>query len=523
VPETVSATLPRAAREDLVDPATGTWEVDARPLGDVLADPWAGHSPRGLVLALPVRTGGFEPSGTGSSVADALAVVGLEADFVAAAWEPSTEPGAVSVIPLRPRERAARTVLLVGVGGQTAADLRAAGAAVGRACRDRELLVTCCAVGRSTAQQTAFVEGCILGGYTPPQWTKAGPVRAAQPVRRAVLAGPHDASQVAAAVVRARATLVARNLAATPPNIKNPAWMVAQGRRVARRSGLDVRVWSDRDLRREGFGGLVAVGGGSTTPPRLVRLDYLPDGTAPPRRRVVLVGKGITFDTGGLDIKPPDAMLGMKTDVSGAAIVLAVLAACRALSVRVPVTGLLALAENAVGEASFRPGDVITQYGGRTVEVGNTDAEGRIVVADALAYANRELDPDVLVDIATLTGAARIALGRSLAPVYSTDERLRSELVTAGETSGELLWPYPLVEDYRAALHSDVADLNQVAPAVGGGSIVAALFLREFAGERAWAHLDIAGTARSDTDSGILSRGATGFGVRLLLTWLEGQ
>jgi leucyl aminopeptidase len=298
--------------------------------------------------------------------------------------------------------------------------------------------------------------------------------------------------------------------------------MAEQASALGRTAGLRVRVWTDAELRTEGFGGLLAVGGGSATPPRLVQVDYEPRKATRKTPRVVLVGKGITFDTGGLDIKPAEGMLAMKTDMSGSAIVLAVLAACRDLEVPVRVTGLLALAENAVGAASYRPGDVITQYGGRTVEIGNTDAEGRLVLADALAYADRHLDPDILLDIATLTGAARVAFGRSLAPVYATDDALREALVAAGERTGERLWPLPLVADYRALLDSEVADINHIAgPRGGAGSITAALFLREFAGDRRWAHLDIAGTGRSDVDRGLLSKGATGFGARLLLTWLE--
>jgi leucyl aminopeptidase len=220
-------------------------------------------------------------------------------------------------------------------------------------------------------------------------------------------------------------------------------------------------------------------------------------------------------------VKGVDGMVGMKTDMSGAAIVLAVLSACRELDVPVRVTGLLAIAENDVGGGSYRPGDVITHFGGRTVEIGNTDAEGRIVMADALAYADAHLDPAWLVDVATLTGAARIALGRALAPVFSTDAGLTDALVAAGATTGETLWPMPLPDTYRRALDSDVADLNHIAPGVGGGAVTAALFLREFVGERRWAHLDIAGTGRSDVDAGSSTKGATGFGTRLLLRWLE--
>jgi len=364
------------------------------------------------------------------------------------------------------------------------------------------------------------VEGLVLGGYSAPRW---GAAEATAPVRWLTFAGRYDERVLTQSALRCRATMLARNLAVTPSNIKDPAWMAAQARTLGRRHGLEVSVRNDADLRREGFGGLLAVGGGSDSPPRLVELAWTPEGAGDDTPHVVLVGKGITFDTGGLDIKPAEAMLAMKTDMSGSAIVLAVLAACRDLEVPVRVTGLLALAENAVSGSSYRPGDVITQYGGRRVEIGNTDAEGRLVMADALAYADAELDPDVLIDIATLTGAATLALGRGIAPLYATDERLERALQAAATATGEALWPFPLVEDYRAAIDSELADVNHIASGkVGGGSITAALFLREFVGGRRWAHLDIAGAGRSDKDSGHLTRGATGFGARLLLTYLEG-
>jgi leucyl aminopeptidase len=237
---------------------------------------------------------------------------------------------------------------------------------------------------------------------------------------------------------------------------------------------------------------------------------------------VVLVGKGITFDTGGLDIKPAEGMLAMKTDMMGSAAVAATLAACRDLGVAVRVTGLLALAENAVSGAAYRPSDVVTHYGGTTVEIGNTDAEGRVVLADALAYAVEQLRPDVVVDIATLTGAARVAFARAMAPVFATDDGLRDALIAAGTAEGETLWPLPLPTAYRAALDSPVADLQQISGAHGAGSIMAALFLREFVGQTPWAHLDVAGPGRSDVDAGLLAKGPTGFGTRVLLRWLEG-
>jgi leucyl aminopeptidase len=238
---------------------------------------------------------------------------------------------------------------------------------------------------------------------------------------------------------------------------------------------------------------------------------------------VVLVGKGVTFDTGGLSIKPRDAMVPMKTDMAGAGVVLAVLAACRALGVRRRVIGLLPLAENAFGASSYRPGDVVRHFGGLTSEVVNTDAEGRMLLADALAFADARLDPAVVVDVATLTGAATLGLGRRHAALYATDDALASALARAAAAGGERVWRMPLVEDYREALDSDVADLRHVAAdgRVGGGSIVAALFLREFTGGRRWAHLDIAGPGRADRDENEVTKGATGFGARLLLRWLE--
>ncbi|MDF2144284.1 M17 family metallopeptidase [Knoellia sp. p5-6-4] len=506
--------MPDDNTPDLLNPASSRWESTDRALADVLA----GSEPAGLVLALPVAEGGLATEGPD---AEAVALLGLDATWLAEAYEPEAKPGAVTTVPL-PSGRPARVLVLVGTGSGSAADLRTAGAALGREARGRGHLVTPIPAGGDASALAAFVEGCCLGGYTPPRWSGKPADPKAAAVSAVTLTGAPDAEVVRRAVVRARATMLARNLAVTPSNIKNPAWMAAQAETIAKRTGLGVRVWSDADLRREGFGGLLAVGGGSATPPRLVQLDHTPRGASRKTPRVVLVGKGITFDTGGLDIKPAEGMLAMKTDMSGSAIVLAVLAACRDLDVPVRVTGLLALAENAVGAASYRPGDVVKQYGGRTVEIGNTDAEGRIVMADALAYADRHLDPDVLLDIATLTGAARVAFGRSMAPVYATDDALREQLVAAGQRTGETLWPLPLVEDYRPDLDSEVADINHIAgPKSGAGSITAALFLREFAGDRRWAHLDIAGTGRSDVDRGLLSKGATGFGARLLLTLLE--
>jgi leucyl aminopeptidase len=229
---------------------------------------------------------------------------------------------------------------------------------------------------------------------------------------------------------------------------------------------------------------------------------------------VVLVGKGITFDSGGLSLKPTDGMVAMKADMAGAAAV---------IGVKVRVTGLVAAAENLPSGSAMRPGDVITHYGGRTVEVLNTDAEGRLVLADALAYAHAHLDPDVVIDLATLTGAATTALTRRIGALFSPDDRLAEALCAAGEAGGDRLWRLPLVEDYRPALDSPVADLAHVPRdrKVQGGAITAALFLREFTGGRVWAHVDMAGPGKIDADEHENTKGGTGYGVRLLLRWLE--
>ncbi|HEV7195044.1 MAG TPA: leucyl aminopeptidase family protein [Pedococcus sp.] len=506
---------------DLLTPLTSDWMVRPTPLADVLVD----LEPDDLVLALPVTAGVLDADADASlspnSTTGALALVGLNSAEVAAAHEPDSAAGAVTRLPLVPGERAARLVLLVGVGNGSEGDLRSAGAAVGRASRGHAHLVTTIGADRHADVQGAFAEGLALGGYSAPQWLSR-PGRPTSPVGSVVLCGVHDEEATFHAFVRARATMLARNLAVTPSNVKDPAWLASQARTVGRRAGLEVKVWTTRELRAEGFGGLLAVGAGSDSPPRLVQLDYAPVGATAATPRVVLVGKGITFDTGGLDLKPAEGMIAMKTDMSGAAIVLAVLAACQDLGVGVRVTGLLALAENALSGSSFRPSDVITQYGGTTVEIGNTDAEGRLVLADALAYADLTLDPAYLVDIATLTGHARVAMGRSMAPLYATDDALRGALERSAEATGEPVWSFPLVEDYRADLDSEIADINHIAGIGGaGGSITAALFLREFAGSRRWAHLDIAGVGRSDVDRGLLTKGGTGFGARLLLHWLE--
>jgi leucyl aminopeptidase len=484
--------------------------------GDLLAGP-------GDVLALPVAPG---RTGVSAGPDDSIAVppatsaviaeLGVDLRALASAERMRGRAGEVVRVPSAPGRR----VLLVGVGDATPTDVRRAGAALARAARGRGLLVTSLLDGASLEHVRAGVEGLLLGGWTPAATGTRNRSDAAA-VKEARLLGAHPRG-VDRGRVHASATALARDLSVTPSNTKNPTWLADRARRVARAEGLDVRVWDVKRLSADRFGGILAVGGGSASPTRLVRLDHHPKGASRSQRPVVLVGKGITFDTGGLSIKPREAMVPMKTDMSGAAAVLAALAACVRLGVRRHVVGLLPLAENAVGAASYRPGDVLTQFGGRTTEVLNTDAEGRLVLADALAYG-ATLNPVAMVDLATLTGSATLGLGRRHAALFATDDRLAGVLEAAAVSSGERVWRMPLVEDYRPALDSPVADLRQIPQDrhVGGGSITAALFLREFTSGVPWAHLDIAGTARSDAVEHEVPKGATGWGARLLLRWLE--
>jgi leucyl aminopeptidase len=327
--------------------------------------------------------------------------------------------------------------------------------------------------------------------------------------------------------VLARATGLARDLANTPSNVKDPSWLAGTAARLADAvPGLTARVRDEDWLREHGFGGVVAVGDGSSRPPRLLELSWRPKGgdSAP---HLALVGKGITFDTGGISIKPADNLHVMRTDMAGGGAVIAAVIAIAQLRLPVRVTGLVPAAENHVSGTAYRPGDVVTHYDGRTTEVTNTDAEGRMVLADGLGYAVRTLRPDLLVDVATLTGAMRIALGWRTGGFFATDDELAQRLLDAGERAGEAWWRMPLGYDvvelangHAERVHSELADVQQCPP--GPGAISAALFLREFTAGLRWAHLDIAGAARSEKQFDEVSAGATGFAVRTLVELASG-
>jgi leucyl aminopeptidase len=407
-------------------------------------------------------------------------------------------------------------VVCVGVGGATPADLRTAGAALARAVKDRDVVATTVPSVAGDEGLRAFVVGATLGSFEF-HWRSEGPK--AQPVRLVVLpATPSGTDVVERATAIAAAGWRARALATTPSNLKNPAWLAEQAVAAGQEAGLEVTVWDEQRLADDGFGGILAVGRASATPPRLVRMDYRPS-----RRRrlphVVLVGKGITFDTGGLSIKPGEAMVNMKRDMTGGAVVIATMAALGAVGCPVRVTGLVASAENAIGGSAQRPGDVVTHFGGRTTEVTNTDAEGRLVLADAMAYAVAKLQPDVLVDVATLTGAMKVALGLRTGGFFANHHALAGHIAEAAAAAGEPLWRMPLAADYEEKLASKVADADNGAG--HPGAITAALFLQHFAGDVPWAHLDVASVGDSPEENAEWTTGPTGFGARALLHWLE--
>ena len=474
------------------------------------------------VLATWVRRADGGPVlGGGAAALDETFGVTLSAALDRAAAK--GEPGEVVEVPVPDPSAAVRRILLVGIGDGGPTALRRAGAALARRAKTPRF-ATDTALTSDAGGVRAHVEGILLGSY---RFSRRSKAPEDPPLARVDL---HMASTrpfeqaVANASTTAAAVHLSRDLANTPPNEKDPVWLARQATMRARRNGVEVRVRDERDLADEGWGGVLGVGSGSARPPRVIELRYRPSGGSTRSPHVVLVGKGITFDSGGLSLKPRDAMVPMKTDMAAGGAVIAVMCALQAAGVQVPVTGLVAAAENMPGASALRPGDVIRHYGGRTVEVFNTDAEGRLVLADALAYADEQLAPDILVDLATLTGAASMGLGRRHGALYTDDDELAEQLTAAGQASGERLWRMPLVEDYRPALDSSVADLANISrdPKVQGGSIVAALFLREFVGARRWAHLDIAGPARAERDEHEVSKGGTGFGTRLLLRWLEG-
>ena len=493
--------------------------LSGRPANEVAAD----------LLVLPVA------AGDGGPVAPPVtrAVLALAGADLAALGRDRQLGGDLDQSLLLPTygRLGARALLLLGVGrdsGRSLETLRRAAAvavaAAGRAASIATVLPQCAyeaspgAPARAAEALAAVAEGSGLAAYRFERYKSSAEPALAEVI---LLVSDDEAAQVMRPALRRaeagiRATAWARDLINEPAGTLGPADLAAEATRLAAEHGLEHEVIEGEALERGGFGAVLAVGGGSATPPRLVTLRYRPAGA---RAHVALVGKGVTFDTGGLDLKRASSMEGMKDDMAGAATVLAVLGATVELGLPVAVTGLLPLVENMPSGAAMRPGDVVRARNGTTIEIYDTDAEGRLSLADALALAV-EAEPDAIVDVATLTGSAVVGLGPTCSAVLGNTPALTSKVLAAAARTGETAWELPLVEDYRRFIDSDVADLRN-ATEHPGDAIQAALFLREFVAGRPWAHIDIAGPATLKEARYYQPKGATGCMVRTLLALLE--
>lgn len=475
--------------------------------------------PAGLLI-VPV----FEGPEPGPGVKE----TGLAEAYSAARY--TGRKGETLLVTKRPGDRfAAEAVLLVGVGKRDGFDVhalrRALGRAAGSARRFGSVATTFASVfgAREAAGAVqAAAEGLALGAYRFDRYRTKKKDEADGDLTKVVVLGSSrwDPKSMKAAVARGRviaeAVCWARDLVNTPAGDLPPAAIADAARAMAQEAGLTCKIWSEAQLERGGFGGILGVGQGSANPPRLIELAYR--GAGARSTPIALTGKGIAFDSGGLSIKDAKGMETMKDDMGGAASILATLRAIARLKLKINVIAAIPCSENMPSGTALKPGDVVTHRGGTTSEVLNTDAEGRLVLADALAYL-AEKKPAAIVDTATLTGACMVALGDRITGAMGNDAGLIGELVAAGEAEGEPVWQLPLHEDYRPLIDSSVADIKNIGDRYGG-AITAAWFLAEFVGDTPWVHLDIAGPAFSERGNDLGPRGGTGVPVRALVRFL---
>ncbi|MBB4638741.1 leucyl aminopeptidase [Longimicrobium terrae] len=428
---------------------------------------------------------------------------------------------------------AAERVLMVGVG--RGADLtperlrRAAGSAAEQAAKSRASSVAFAVPASAVASREAaraLAEGLVLGAYDFREWKTedpAAPARAA--LSEAVLLLPEgaDAAEYAEGArigeIIARGENLARTLGNLPGNVATPTYLAQTAERIAAEQGMTVTILGPEEMRAERMDALLAVAAGSAQEPRLIVLEHR--GGAEGEKPLVIVGKGLTFDAGGISIKPAQGMEEMKFDMCGGAGTLGAMQAIAELNLPVNVVGIVPSSENLLGSKAMKPGDIIRGRGGKTIEVVNTDAEGRLILVDAISYAEK-YEPAAMLDAATLTGACVIALGHAATAVLGNDQALLDEVIAAGEHTGERCWPLPMFDDYREQIKSDYADLKNS----GGrpaGTITAAWFLREFVGDWPWVHLDVAGTAYGEGKLSYLSKGSTGVPTRIFVQWVMGR
>ncbi|HEY5656755.1 MAG TPA: leucyl aminopeptidase [Myxococcota bacterium] len=435
------------------------------------------------------------------------------------------------------RRLKARRILLLGLGEESALDAdalrRSAGQAVSQAA-SRKARRVAFAVPRADMATgalgvQALAEGAVLADYRFDAYRKGEENdNGTAHVSGVSLLLPRGAglsparSAARAGAILADSQNVARQLSDMPGNALPPAELARAAQRVAREAGLRSRVLGVSELERRKMGAILAVGQGSAHPPRMIALEHRPRGrgkaaAVPP---VCIVGKGVTFDSGGISIKPSAAMDEMKHDMSGAAALVGAMRACALLELPIPGVGVIGAAENMPSASAYRPGDVVTSMSGKTIEVLNTDAEGRVVLADALHFARTEFKPCAIVDLATLTGACMIALGRWAMGLFGNSEKLIEIVRAAGAVCGERAWPMPLLDGHKKEIRSEIADVKNTGGRTAGASTAAA-FLSHFVGDTPWVHLDIAGTAWTTEVGPYQRRGATGVGVRLLLEMLR--
>lgn len=416
-----------------------------------------------------------------------------------------------------PEGFACASIVLTGLGGN-AVSPNALREAAGFAAQNIQKVrhVAYALPATSKADRIAIAEGALIGSHRISKTHVAADAH----LEAITVVGNLEPAELESAQIGAEAVWRVRDLVSLPPNVLNPESFVERVTAMAASLKLSIEVLDEKTLREQGYGGITAVGQGSANPPRMMILRWSPPGAT---KHVALVGKGITFDSGGLSLKPANSMVGMKYDMTGAAVVSAVALASAASATPTAVTAWVCLAENMPSGSASRPNDVITIKNGTTVEILNTDAEGRLVLADGLSAASAE-GPDLIIDVATLTGAARVALGERYAGLMGSDDAV-SQLREAAERAGELVWPMPLPEELRTLLKTDVADIANAKPGnTLGGMLVAGLFLREFIGTASdgsrlpWAHLDIAGPAENSSGAwGYTPKGPTGALTRTLL------
>jgi len=462
------------------------------------------------VVGVPVFAGRISPDGAGPAInREYLAERGFEGKVGETTTVPGTGGGT--------------TIVAVGVGEPdqvTAESLRRSAAALVKAAwRDRRVATTLLAAApagldRSLAAQ-AVAEGALMAAYRFTTY-KSDPKGCR--IESLAVVGEGVEQGLQRGVRIARAVTLARDVVNEPAGTMTPRRLAELATQVAEDEGLEIDILDELAIANEGLGGLAGVAQGSDEPARLIRLVYDPPGAT---ATLALVGKGITFDSGGLSIKTAEGMETMKTDKSGAAAVLGAMSALPGLAPSVKVIAIIPATENMPGGAAVKPGDVLKIRNGKTVEVLNTDAEGRLVLADGLSLAV-EAGVDAILDLATLTGACVVALGKRIAGLMGNDEGWTGQVQAAAGRAGESVWPLPLPAEYRKLIDSDVADMKNIGGGRHAGALTAGLFLQEFVADVPWAHLDIAGPARSDDDEGYLSKGGTGFGVRTILEAVMG-